>query len=95
MTYAKFETSNFTANKPDNNTPNKTFLRNTNLTRIDVPWSTTATGNIGSYTADAPWGAGTDYNGKPVNPVTVKYTDKTLVYNIDGTIEEITEEQSD
>ena len=44
---------------------------------------------------DAPWKAGTNSSGDYINPVTVRYTDKTLVYNIDGPIEEITEEQSD
>lgn len=93
MTYVKFETINFTASKPADNTPHKTFLRNKNLTRIDVAWPTTIDGKVGEYTQDAPWGAGTDDSGKLVNAVTVKYTDKTLVYNIDGTITEVTEEE--
>ena len=49
--------------------------------------------------ADAPWGAGTavlnaDKKGQPkaprVIPVKVIFTDKTLVYNIDGTVTEQT-----
>ena len=92
LQHVTFECDELTIPKPDSE-PYDLFMYDTNLTNIQVNWAheDAAFANINK---DAPWKAGTNSSEVYVNPVTVRYTDKTLVYNIDGTVNELINEQS-
>lgn len=92
-----FETNNVRLQKPDLGNY-VLFTGDKALDYIEVNWASDGTSvssnekPFENINADAPWLAGTTSGGTQIIPVTVKYTDKTLVYNIDGTITEAMEQ---
>lgn len=89
----KLEKVTFECGKPSIPKPNDAdydlFLYDENLVNIIVNWT------HAEFNEDAPWSAGTNSNGSYINPVTVTYTDKKLVYNTDGTVTEEVVEMGD
>lgn len=103
LTSVKFETSDLVISKPTD-ASSDLFTGNSELYYIEVNWNSDGSVNkitrdvsypFANINKDAPWKAGTTSSGTQIRPVTIKYIDKELVYNIDGTITEKTEEMSE
>ena len=103
LTSVTFETNDFVINKPDY-ARYDLFDGDEKLSYIKVNWNSDGSVNnkmirnistpFSEINKDAPWMAGTNTSNDQIVPVTIKYTDKELVYNIDGTITENIEEIS-
>lgn len=103
LTSVIFKTSELVISKPNNATYDL-FNGNEKLSYIEVNWNSDGSVNnisrevsypFANINKDAPWKAGTNSSDSQIIPVTIKFSDKELVYNIDGTITEKTEEMSE
>ena len=103
LTSVIFKTSELVISKP-NNATHDLFDGNEKLSYIEVNWNSDGSVNdisreasypFANINKDAPWKAGTNSSGSQIIPVTIKFSDKELVYNIDGTVTEKTEEMGE